>query len=371
MSLYVKIKKHLPAFELDVEFEAGSETVGFLGASGCGKSLTLRCIAGVEKPDEGRIVVNDRVFFDSDKKINLSPQKRKTALLFQNYQLFPNMTVLQNVEAGMDDKLSKEDARAEAKRMLGLFHLEAFENRYPMRLSGGQQQRVALARMLAAKPDILMLDEPFSALDSHLKATLEQQMLDVFDGFDGTILYVSHDIDEAYRLCDRIAVVSSGRIEELDTASNIVNHPGSLASLKLSGCKNISRAKKIDEHTLNACDWGVTLDVDPEIEIPDDLKYVGARASFLRPSDTEQGKNVYKLKVHRVVENRFDCLITLRPLDADNDVLIYWIMDKFESGHGHADPEHESDGIDAIDIPKEGDVIPMRFMAKHLHLVCK
>ena len=163
-------KKRFPAFTLDVDIDAGSETLGFLGASGCGKSLTMRCIAGIETPDEGRIVVNGRVFFDSEKKINLTPQQRKTALLFQNYMLFPNLAVAQNVAAGVGRDVAKSEARSIVQGELKRFGFEGFDGRYPSQLSGGQQQRVALARMLAARPGILMLDEPFSAaLDSHLK----------------------------------------------------------------------------------------------------------------------------------------------------------------------------------------------------------
>ncbi|MEF9926150.1 MAG: ATP-binding cassette domain-containing protein, partial [Raoultibacter sp.] len=177
MSLDVAIKKKFKSFTLDVAFEAGNETLGFLGASGCGKSLTMRCIAGIETPDEGHIIVNDTVFFDAEKHIDLSPQQRKTALLFQNYMLFPNLTVEQNVAAGIGKAVPKaqraEITRAELKR----FSLEGFGSRYPAQLSGGQQQRVALARMLAARPGILMLDEPFSALDSHLKSVLEQNLV--------------------------------------------------------------------------------------------------------------------------------------------------------------------------------------------------
>ena len=177
----------------------------FWGPLGCGKSLTLRCIAGIETPDEGRIVVNGKVFFDSEQKINLTPQQRKTALLFQNYMLFPNLTVADNIGAG----IGREVPRAERERIvseeLERFGLRGFGQRYPAQLSGGQQQRVALARMLAARPGILMLDEPFSALDSHLKGVLEQNLVSLFEAFEGTILYVSHDIDESLRFCDRIA----------------------------------------------------------------------------------------------------------------------------------------------------------------------
>ncbi|MGN0038779.1 MAG: sulfate/molybdate ABC transporter ATP-binding protein [Coriobacteriales bacterium] len=361
MALEIKIKKHLASFDLDIELTAGAEAIGFLGASGCGKSLTLRCVAGVETPDEGYIIVNGKTFFDSEKKINLTPQQRKTALLFQNYQLFPNMTVAQNVAAGMPKGLPKDEVAARVKRYLGMFDLDGFQERYPMRLSGGQQQRVALARMLAAEPDVLMLDEPFSALDSHLKSGLEQNMLDVFDDYHGTILYVSHDIDEAFRLCDRIAVVSGGKIEEMGSARDIVLNPTTLAGLKLSGCKNISRAVWDGDQTIEALDWGISLRVGPDAQIPQDLAYIGARAKFIRLADPgETGHNLYQLKVHRVVENRFDALITLETpagAGAGDRTLIYWRVDKLPLSKAH--------------LPQPGEVIPLHFDARHLYLATR
>lgn len=362
MALDIKIKKHLPSFDLDITFTAEDEAVGFLGASGCGKSLTLRCVAGVETPDEGHIIVNGKTFFDSAKKINLTPQQRKTALLFQNYQLFPNMSVAQNVAAGMPKGLSKAEVAERVKRYLGMFDLDGFQDRYPMRLSGGQQQRVALARMLAAEPDVLMLDEPFSALDSHLKAGLEQNMLDVFDSFKGTILYVSHDIDEAFRLCDRIAVVSAGHIEEIGPSRRIVMEPSTLAALKLSGCKNISRARYLGDQMVEAIDWGIKLDVGPDAHVPDDLAYIGVRAKFIYRADStdpqdegRQRTNLCEMRVHRVVENRFDYLVTFEPPQGREGALIYWRLNK---GPKTADKH-----------PKPGDLVPLHFDARSLYLV--
>ena len=246
MSLEVDIEKKFKGFNLQARFSAGNETLGLLGASGCGKSLTMRSIAGIERPDSGKIVVNGTVFFDrapgKKARVDLSPQQRKTALLFQNYMLFPNLTVAQNVAAGIAKDVSPADRDAMVQAELKRFGLSGFEKRYPVQLSGGQQQRVALARMLAARPGILMLDEPFSALDAHLKSVLEQNLVSLFDAFRGTILYVSHDIDEALRFCDRIAVVESGHIMEMGTGDDLVNRPQSQAGIKLSGCKNATQA---------------------------------------------------------------------------------------------------------------------------------
>ena len=316
MSLSVSIKKSFPAFTLDVDIEAGNETIGWLGESGCGKSLTMRCIAGIETPDEGKIVVNGKKFFEREAgkrpAVNLSPQERKTALLFQNYMLFPNLTVAENVAAGIDRKLPKEERNAQVDAELKRFGLDGFGKRYPSQLSGGQQQRVALARMLAAKPDILMLDEPFSALDAHLKGVLEQNLAGLFETFHGTILYVSHDIDEALRFCDRIAVIEKGHVMEVSTGNNLVNNPQSVASIRLSGCKNTTPAHRIDDHRVFLPAWGIEVETDKPA--PQNLTYMGVRAFFLERAK-EPGRNTYRVRVVRTSDSRFDRSVLLEFLD--------------------------------------------------------
>ena len=225
MSLEVAIKKRFSGFQLDVSFSAEDETLGFLGASGCGKSLTMRCIAGIEKPDEGRIVVNDRVFFDSDAKINLTPQERKTALLFQSYMLFPNLTVAENVAAGIGKDVSKTDRKAIVLSELKRFGLQGFENRYPAQLSGGQQQRVGLARALAVDPKIMLLDEPFGAIDAITRTNLQDELLRLHRDLRKTFLFVTHDINEAFKLGDRVIVMDGGRVRQFDTPRNIALNP--------------------------------------------------------------------------------------------------------------------------------------------------
>lgn len=174
MSLDMKIKKNLGGFQLDVELHAGNETLALLGASGCGKSMTLRCIAGIETPDEGYIRVDGETLFDSEEKIDVPVQKRHVGLLFQNYALFPNMNVEQNIMLGMKSlPMPKDQKTAECRRVIEKFYLGGLENHSVRQLSGGQQQRVALARIMVSKPRILMLDEPFSALDSFLRWELE------------------------------------------------------------------------------------------------------------------------------------------------------------------------------------------------------
>ncbi len=380
MSLEAKIKKDFGSFTLDVQFEAGSETLGFLGASGCGKSLTLRCIAGIETPDEGRIVVNDRVFFDSASGIDLTPQQRKTALLFQNYMLFPNMTIAQNVAAGIGKEVDREKRDRIVQQELTRFGLAGFDERYPSQLSGGQQQRVALARMLAARPGILMLDEPFSALDSHLKGVLEQNLVDLFEAFGGTILYVSHDIDEALRFCDRIAVVDSGHILEIDSRDELVNSPSSEAALKLSGCKNAVPAEKVDDHTVYIPSWGIS--VSTEQTAPDDIKYFGVRAYYIQRVDASPdieddeslygaGKNNYRVRVDRISDSRFERSALLGFLNRHDDAVPEVSRHDNEMRYLH---QHMFWKISTLDqggptLPEVGDILTVHIPKDKVYLV--
>ena len=359
MSLFLDIKKTYPGFTLDIQLEAGEERIALLGASGCGKSCTLRCIAGVETPDEGRIVVNGVTFFDAAAGVNLTPQQRKTALLFQNYQLFPNMSVADNVCAGMDERVAAAERPVLARRYLSIFGMSDFADRYPARLSGGQQQRVALARMIAANPGIYMFDEPMSALDSYLKSALEQNMLDLFSVVGKTVLYVSHDIDEACRLCERICVMHNGHVEEIGSVSQVVQHPQTLSTLRLTGCKNTSAAAKVGDSCVEATDWGMTFDAGAPV--PDDVAFLGVRASYIHTDRDraagERGANSYDLTVARVSDSRFERLVLLDPPRADAKSRITWKINTV--------------GADEADLPHEGDVLRMHFDAKRIHLVSR
>ena len=205
-----KIFKDYGSFRLDVEFSAGNEVLALLGGSGSGKSMTLRCIAGVETPDRGRIIVDGQVFFDSEKHINLTPQQRRVGMLFQNYALFPTMTVLENIMTGVRTGRKREKRQA-AEAALIRYQLEGLGDRYPAELSGGQQQRAALARILVGNPRILMLDEPFSALDSHLRDRMEREVMSLLKDYSGTTILVSHSRDEVYRMADSVAVYDRDR----------------------------------------------------------------------------------------------------------------------------------------------------------------
>ena len=211
MSLEVDIKKRFSSFQLDVTFEAKDETLGFLGASGCGKSLTMRCIAGIETPDEGRIVVNGQVFFDSERRINLKPQQRKTALLFQNYMLFPNLTVAENVGAGIGKDVARAERDDIVQRELKRFGLQGFDGRYPAQLSGGQQQRVSIARAIVNRPPLLICDEPTGNLDPQTSRGI-MDLLERINRTGTTVLVATHDREMVDNMRRRVIALDRGHL---------------------------------------------------------------------------------------------------------------------------------------------------------------
>lgn len=302
MALSVDINKSLKGFSLDVHFQKGEERLGILGASGGGKSMTLRCIAGIETPDSGTIVLNNRVLFDSSKKINVKPQERNVGYLFQNYALFPNMTVEENVAAGM--KINKEKKAEIVADCMKRFKLQGLEKRLPKELSGGQQQRVALARILAYQPEVIMLDEPFSALDSFLKDVLQDQLLEMLEGYSGDIIVVSHNRDEIYKFCEKLVVVSAGSSIHYGGTKQIFKHPRFAEAAKLTGCKNISRIKKLNSNRLFAISWGIELVTEQEIS--DDIQYVGIRAHSFVPCNSMDEENSIEIQVDGIYETPFE-----------------------------------------------------------------
>ena len=307
MSLYVDIKKDLGGFRLSVKFEAKDGVMGILGPSGCGKSMTLRCIAGVERPDEGKIVLDGVTLFDSEQRINLKPQQRQVGYLFQNYALFPNMTVRQNILCGAKrekDKAKREELLA---HYIELMQLTGLEKHYPAQLSGGQQQRVALARILVNQPKLLMLDEPFSALDTHLREKLLVEMKGILERFGGVSIAVTHSRDEAYDLCGTIALMGDGRIHTLKPTKELFADPGTRAGASMTGCKNFSRARKAGEYEVYAVDWGVSFTTAKPVR--DDIAYIGIRAHYFSPN-TKQ--NSHPVKLLGKIEEPFEDIIRFR-----------------------------------------------------------
>lgn len=208
--LEVQIYKKLAEFDLDVSFQVDDNILGFMGASGSGKSMTLKCIAGIETPDQGRIILNGRVLFDSEKKINVPIQKRNVGYMFQSYALFPNMNVYENISVGLRARKVK-DVDIVVQKVMQQFRIFELASRYPKQLSGGQRQRVALARLMAYEPDVLLLDEPFSALDEDLKKDLLQELKSELQ-ISKPVIFVSHDKEEVNKLCDLKYKIKQGEI---------------------------------------------------------------------------------------------------------------------------------------------------------------
>lgn len=335
MSIEVNIKKNLGSFRLDAAFSAENEVLALLGASGCGKSMTLRCIAGIERPDEGRIVVDGRVLFDSAKKIDLPPQARRVGLLFQNYALFPTMTVAQNIAA----PLRKKDP-ARVAEYIRRFRLDGLENQLPGQLSGGQQQRAALARMLITEPELLMLDEPFSALDAHLRWEMEQEILSVTQAFGGTTLLVSHNRDEVYRIARSIAVYDNGHIDRAGDKWELFRNPVTATAARLTGCKNIADASWAGGR-LTVPEWGLTLTA-PDPGRP--ICKVGIRAHYIK-GVSQPGENVFSYEVVSSIEDTFSVILVIRPTGAPEGAAIRWELSKADhaalppGGLAHIAPE--------------------------------
>ncbi|MBR4457443.1 MAG: sulfate/molybdate ABC transporter ATP-binding protein [Clostridia bacterium] len=320
MALQAEIEKTLGSFRLKVSFEAENGVLALLGASGCGKSLTLKCIAGIEKPDRGRITLGGRVLFDSERRINLPSQERRVGFLFQQYALFPNMTVRQNIACGVREKRNRD---ATVAAMIRRMQLEGQEDKKPRQLSGGQQQRVALARILVNEPDILMLDEPFSALDSHLRFRMEREVRAVLRGFDKPVLLVSHNRDEVFRMADRIAVMGEGCIETVGGRHEVFGDPKTRTGAVLTGCKNVSPARRLSRTAVFAEDWGIGLTVpDP------DAACVGIRMHDIRPAGPEDETNVFDCRVEEEIENPFSFTLMLRPEGTESVQPIGWETDK-------------------------------------------
>lgn len=324
MSIQVDIHKKFNGFSLDTAFEADEEVLGVLGASGSGKSMTLRCIAGIEKPDRGRIVINGRICYDSEKGIWLPPQQRHTGYLFQQYALFPKMTVAENIMVGLNNR--KDDSVL--KHYLSLFRLTGLENHYPSQLSGGQQQRTALARIFAHQPAILLLDEPFSALDTFLKWELQCELKYLLDEFKGTTLFVSHSRDEVFRICDKVAVLENGTVVQSGPVLDVFSNPETVASTRLTGCKNISRIKKTGDYTVAALDWGIE-ELRVSEKVGKDITHIGIRAHFFSPGD-ENAVNSIPIDVKNIIESQFKVSVLFQKKGTKTSKNLCWDYERIE-----------------------------------------
>ncbi len=314
MPLEVAIEKNAAGFQLAVEFSADGAPLGLLGPSGSGKSMTLRAIAGLETPDRGRIVLNGRVLFDSQQGIDVPASERRIGLLFQNYALFPHLSVAENIAFGLR-RLPDAERNRRVAGQLAAAHLEDFAERFPSTLSGGEQQRVALARALAIEPAALLLDEPFSALDTYLRGALERQLRETLAGYRGSTLFVSHNLEEAYRVCENLVVLAGGKVAAQGPKEEIFRHPPTIEVARVTGCKNYSSARRLADGRVEAGDWGCTLRVAQEFTKT--AEHVAIRAHHVRVqpprlSTQENSENIFPCWLAAMTETPFRVTLDLR-----------------------------------------------------------
>ena len=337
MAIQVDIEKNFKGFSLKSKFESNTSATGILGASGSGKSMTLRCIAGIETPDKGRIVINGRTVFDSEKKINLKPQERRIGYLFQNYALFPTMTVKDNILCGYRGEKSQKEEKV--RDYIKRYQLDGLENRYPAQLSGGQQQRVALARMMIGEPEAILLDEPFSALDGYLKDVLQKDMQEFLKQYQGDMLMVTHSRDEAFRFCNELMLLKEGKTLIFGDTRKLFEQPQLLEAARLTGCKNSSRIERMGDHEVFALDWGVSLHTEQKVE--PDMTHIAIRGHWIRPA-SEPGENCLAFEASEYIETTFEHQYLVKCPNADTDAVLWWMRPKenFEDNHDENLPSY-------------------------------
>jgi molybdate transport system permease protein len=307
--LEIQIEKQLPEFTLGVAFRADDDApLAILGPSGAGKTMLLRCIAGLERPDSGRIALDGRVLFDSGRKIDVPSRLRRVGLLFQHFALFPHRTVAENLAFGLRH-LPAAERESRIAAVTRQTHIAGLEHRYPRELSGGEQQRVALARALAIDPEALMLDEPLSSLDTHLRSQIESQLQQTFAEYRRPSLLVTHSMEEAYRLCRKLVVLSRGRMAAFGDMEEIFRRPPNAEVARLTGCKNISRAKPLANGCIEAVDWGCQISVGEASNSAARPAYVGIRAHHIDFVESSAGgvtaENVFPCWLVRSSETPF------------------------------------------------------------------
>ena len=268
MALEVDIEKRAGNFHLRAAFSCGKEFLGILGASGSGKSMTLKCIAGIEKPDRGKIILDGKTLFDSDKKINLSPQQRRVGYLFQHYALFPGMTVRQNILCGLQAEKDRRKREARADTMMEMLH---------------------------------------SALDSHLRLKLQAELKELLSGYGRGIIMVTHDRDEAFRMCDRLGVMEQGRMEKVKKTKELFADPETRAAAVLTGCKNIAAAEKTGDREVFVPEWNIRLETAKPVR--DGLKAVGIRAHDFYP---DEQANRFPVRILQEMEEPFEWISEFR-----------------------------------------------------------
>jgi molybdate transport system ATP-binding protein len=284
--LEVSLTCRLPGFSLEVEWTADEGVAVLFGPSGSGKSLTLRCLAGLVDPDDGRVVVDGRILFDARAGIRVPPQVRRVGYVFQGYALFPHLTVLANVAFGLK-ALPRREREARAAAVMARLGLTGLAQRYPDDLSGGQKQRVALGRALAVEPDLVLLDEPLSALDAPLRRALRDELGVILADWKVPAVLVTHDIAEAYQLGDRVIVYEAGRVSQSGPRSELLWRPATESVARILGYRNLLRGTVAEVAPDRiVIDWrGRQVEARTHPDRPGGFRAGSAVTFFVRPED--------------------------------------------------------------------------------------
>ena len=324
------------SFTLDVSFEIENELVVLFGPSGSGKTTLFKCISGITELDNGKVIVGNKVYFDNEKKINLPIQKRNLGYVFQSYTLFPHMNVRKNIECGLKG-WEKEVREGRVLEMLSLLHIEELETRYPSQLSGGQKQRVALARALAPKPEILLLDEPFSALDMEIRTELAEKIKNLQTKIGISVLFITHSLEEAFQLADKILVLYEGKAQQFGTPEEIFDHPENLHVAELVGISNIfddAYVKECDEESKSTMlkSGDLSLRIKTQRFKPGDKVSWGIHPEnitiLLPDSSSENQDNTYSAHINNIISKGPRKRVTIK-LVRSNNTLTAEVPDQF------------------------------------------
>jgi molybdate transport system permease protein len=314
----MSVEKQLERFNLKIELRAVRGAVGLLGASGAGKTMTLRMIAGIVTPDRGRIVLNGRVLFDRVTGQNVQAARRKVGVVFQDYALFPHLTVAENIGFGLS-KLPRAERTARVEVQLQRMQIAELAERYPAEISGGQRQRTAIARCLAIEPDALLFDEPFAALDPHLRRQMEEQLREALSDYRGAVVFVTHDMEEAFRFCTDLLVLDSGRMIASGPKHQLFECPQTVIAARLTGCKNIVPARRIANDRIAIDAWQCELGT--AVPVREGLTHLGMRSHQVVFGPESRGDNIFSCWLVSTSEAPHEMTLYLRlhapPLTGD------------------------------------------------------
>ena len=319
-NLIVDIEKKRSQFYVKVNFIADSYPLAILGASGAGKTTVVRCIAGLETPDRGFIMLNGRVLYDSVNQINLPVKERNCGLLFQDYALFPHLTVRENIAFGISNKLSNKEVQTIVEKQLIAVALIDKGDRFPQELSGGEKQRVALARVKANNPEIMLLDEPFSALDTYLRHQQEKLLRQSLQTYKGVTLLITHNLEEAYRICSNLLVIDRGKAIAFGNKEEIFKHSPNVKTAQVTNCKNFSQGVVLNKNQVKSKDWNCILEIEniPQ-EIINSLRSnitIGIRAHQIILTKDSNAVNTFScwLASYSETQHRVTCYLKLHSL---------------------------------------------------------